>query len=279
MRVAAPFAVDGAVAGMVQVERMANANVPAGGSAWPLALGVAALAALLGYAGATFLGSRRVLLLGLSAILVAGGLYLLVSRQRGAVAAQGVAAREQALAAQLVDQKARVEAALASAGISGGAAIDATSWDGDLFRRRRGIVQADGTLDPNRLADTTAALASRLSRIAGTAIVAGLAILACFGLGWASLLATTLHRYRVAYSYALPALIGMLVLVFFPFLYGLSLSFTNANIYNSDKGVVDNWVGLNNSARSSATSRSRLPATTAPASGTTTTSTGRWALR
>jgi arabinogalactan oligomer/maltooligosaccharide transport system permease protein len=244
VRVAAPFAVDGAVAGMVQVERMANAKVPAGGSAWPLALGLAALAALLGYAGATFLGGRRVLLLGLSAILVAGGLYLLVSRQRSAVAA-GVAAREQALATQLVEQKARVEAALAGSGISG-TGIDATSWDGDLFRRPRGIVQADGTFAANRLADATAALASRLTRIAGTAIVAGLAILACFGLGWASLLATTLHRYRVAYSYALPALIGMLVLVFFPFLYGLSLSFTNANIYNSDKGVVDNWVGLDN---------------------------------
>ena len=30
-------------------------------------------------------------------------------------------------------------------------------------------------------------------------------------------------------------MIGMLLLVFFPFFYGIALSFTNANIYNTDK--------------------------------------------
>jgi arabinogalactan oligomer / maltooligosaccharide transport system permease protein len=43
-----------------------------------------------------------------------------------------------------------------------------------------------------------------------------------------------------------PALLGMLVLVFFPFFYGFALSFTNANLYNTDKSIYDTWVGLGN---------------------------------
>ena len=53
-------------------------------------------------------------------------------------------------------------------------------------------------------------------------------------------------EYRAAYAYILPAMIGMLVLVFFPFFYGIALSFTNANIYNTDKPIFETWVGLQN---------------------------------
>jgi arabinogalactan oligomer / maltooligosaccharide transport system permease protein len=40
----------------------------------------------------------------------------------------------------------------------------------------------------------------------------------------------------------------MLVLVFFPFLYGLSLSFTGQTLYNTDKALTDIWVGFDNYA-------------------------------
>jgi len=43
-----------------------------------------------------------------------------------------------------------------------------------------------------------------------------------------------------------PALLGMLLLVFFPFFYGIALSFTNANLYNTDKSIYDTWIGLGN---------------------------------
>jgi arabinogalactan oligomer/maltooligosaccharide transport system permease protein len=39
---------------------------------------------------------------------------------------------------------------------------------------------------------------------------------------------------------------GMLVLVFFPFFYGIALSFTDATIYNTDKSIPEIWVGLRN---------------------------------
>ncbi len=41
-------------------------------------------------------------------------------------------------------------------------------------------------------------------------------------------------------------MLGMLVLVFFPFFYGIALSFTNANIYNTDESIFQTWIGLQN---------------------------------
>jgi hypothetical protein len=54
----------------------------------------------------------------------------------------------------------------------------------------------------------------------------GAVILAFFALGAARRLRETLSEYRAAYLYVTPAMLGMLVLVFFPFLYGITLSFT-----------------------------------------------------
>jgi arabinogalactan oligomer/maltooligosaccharide transport system permease protein len=55
-------------------------------------------------------------------------------------------------------------------------------------------------------------------------------------------------KHRQAYLYTLPAMIGMLVLVFFPFGYGLILSFTDSNIYNTSAPLADIWIGLRNYA-------------------------------
>jgi arabinogalactan oligomer/maltooligosaccharide transport system permease protein len=43
-------------------------------------------------------------------------------------------------------------------------------------------------------------------------------------------------------------MIGTLVLVFFPFFYGVALSFTDSNIYNTSQPLTDLWVGLKNYA-------------------------------
>ena len=43
-------------------------------------------------------------------------------------------------------------------------------------------------------------------------------------------------------------MISMLVLVFFPFIYGITLSFTDQNIYNQNQGILDIWVGFANYA-------------------------------
>jgi arabinogalactan oligomer/maltooligosaccharide transport system permease protein len=56
----------------------------------------------------------------------------------------------------------------------------------------------------------------------GLWLVQGIAVLLClaFAVGWAASLWRTLKAYKEAYAYTVPALLGMLVLVFIPFLYG-----------------------------------------------------------
>ncbi|HEX6852697.1 MAG TPA: sugar ABC transporter permease, partial [Candidatus Polarisedimenticolaceae bacterium] len=76
--------------------------------------------------------------------------------------------------------------------------------------------------------------------------VLGLGLTAFFGFGAAARVGAIVKRHREAYAYVTPAMIGMLILVFFPFLYGITLSFTDSNLYNTDKTILDTWVGLKN---------------------------------
>jgi arabinogalactan oligomer/maltooligosaccharide transport system permease protein len=50
----------------------------------------------------------------------------------------------------------------------------------------------------------------------------------------------------VAYLYVLPAMLAMLVLVIFPFLYGVAISFTEQTIYNTGQPLTQLWIGLQN---------------------------------
>eukprot|EP01032_Pedospumella_encystans_P006625 gene6625-7948_t len=55
-----------------------------------------------------------------------------------------------------------------------------------------------------------------------------------------------LKENPTAYVYVAPALIGMLALAFFPFLYGFVLSFTDTTLLNQGASWSDRWVGLAN---------------------------------
>ncbi|OFV83127.1 MAG: hypothetical protein A2Y78_00435 [Acidobacteria bacterium RBG_13_68_16] len=70
------------------------------------------------------------------------------------------------------------------------------------------------------------------------------------GFGFASRLGATLRKHRQAYAYTFPALFGMLLLVFLPFLYGVVLSFSDMSLYTSQAPIGDLftklWVGLKN---------------------------------
>jgi len=76
--------------------------------------------------------------------------------------------------------------------------------------------------------------------------MAAVLMLIFFATGWARRFWMALVEFRTAYLYVAPAMLSMLVLVFFPFLYGIALSFTDSNIYNTDKSVLDIWIGLTN---------------------------------
>ena len=98
---------------------------------------------------------------------------------------------------------------------------------------------------------TFAAWASRATGGAGDGVsalsasaVAGLLALGVVGSGIAERGLRALSKNRVAYAYTLPAMVGMVVLVFFPFFYGIVLSFTGQTIFNVNEPLSDLWVGF-----------------------------------
>lgn len=121
----------------------------------------------------------------------------------------------------------------------------ANTWDVDRFLNPLNMFAFDGDL-----LIKVRELQQQQSRSLSLAFLAGgiLAFLLLFfwGLGYARRLLDTVVENRQAYMYVMPAMVGMLVLVFFPFLYGIGLSFTNQNLYNTNEGFAENWNGIDN---------------------------------
>jgi arabinogalactan oligomer/maltooligosaccharide transport system permease protein len=83
-------------------------------------------------------------------------------------------------------------------------------------------------------------------RMLALAMVCALACFFFFTLGLMERLLNTLWTHREAYVYISPAILGMLILVFFPFFYGIMLSVTNSDVFNSGAGFSEIFVGLEN---------------------------------
>jgi arabinogalactan oligomer/maltooligosaccharide transport system permease protein len=232
---AAPVEVDGEPIGMVEmttVELPPERREPV----WPYL--VALLAAVAVYAGGALLLRRRHSLAALAVVCVAGalGALIAVGSARVREARRGVA--------QEIGETARRQAALL-AQLSGAPAVAPASLDVDLFRRPRGLLADDGAVDPDRLAalgrEHDAAL--RKSLLAAAALALGVLLFAGYA---ARAVGRALWRDRRAYAYIAPAVIGVLVLVFFPFFYAILLSFTDSNLYNRNQPISELWVGLEN---------------------------------
>lgn len=222
LRLSAPVERGGEVAGMVQMDTVNAPTDRAMGFPWLAAL-LAGLAPVALFLVLSFvLGERRVLLAAVAAVLLVATLVAFGSYSRKTLAADRRATAESVAAA--VKQESERSGALAE--------LAPERWDVNRYREPRGPVQETG--------------AGRLNRSVITLALLSLALLGFVGFGWAARTGAALVRYRYAYAYTLPALAGMLVLVFLPFLYGVSLSFTNANIYNTDKTIFETWVGLDN---------------------------------
>lgn len=122
----------------------------------------------------------------------------------------------------------------------------APALDLDRFQQDRGLLTANGQISTEK----QVAFSSELQERAGGSLVGftilGFALVLFFCFGFARKLASTIREHRYAYLYITPAILAMLVLVFFPFLFGISLSFTDSNIYNSSLPLAEIWVGLAN---------------------------------
>jgi arabinogalactan oligomer/maltooligosaccharide transport system permease protein len=250
IRVTVPYQADGAIAGFVQHEMPvagaagARAPVPL-----PLLL-VLPLAAfwlaalLLNRSGAPATGARRWILFAVALGLFAAAWSVYSSRTLAGLetaASKGNAT----VAAAYVELRGRVSAAAPEAAVATG--TDAVNpWDVDQFQRPRGLLDADGNDVPAASQAALGAVRDPMSRSLWGNGVLGAAILAFFALGVARKLRETVSEFRYAYLYVTPAMVGMLVLVFFPFIYGITLSFTGQTIFNTNQPLTELFVGLQN---------------------------------
>jgi arabinogalactan oligomer/maltooligosaccharide transport system permease protein len=233
------------VVGMVQIRTAADPAVQPPAPAWlPALIAWLAPVAVLALLGLV-LGERRTLLAAAALVLLLVGLAGVARWNLGVLEAERRAAAGQ-LAEHVLAQRETAGQLLAELGPGDGAPLDPMRWDVDSYRTPRELVTAEGTLDEGKLGELIQTGAGRLTRAVALLGLLALILLAFVGFGGAAVAGHNLRRHRVAYGYILPAVAGMVLLVFFPFFYGVVLSFTNANIYNSNKPITDLWVGVDN---------------------------------
>ena len=241
--VTVPYLVDGQFAGIVQARVLPAAAAHRGaGSSLALGAGLVALAFAIG----AFLkvdSSRRFDIGRGIAVVVLLALALAVQQQRLGAMGDVLAASDAAMA--------RVQAEAAAVYVRTGApAVTAatSTWDTDTYSRPLGLLSADGRVLPH----AAAAKATRtvfLERSLWAANVLGLLLLLYFVQGWAARTVRALRTHADAYAYIAPAMIGMLVLVFFPFFYGIGLAFTDTTLFNESLPFRERWIGLDNFVR------------------------------
>jgi arabinogalactan oligomer/maltooligosaccharide transport system permease protein len=245
LSVAGPSGGESSAAGVLEIETVELPPLPAT-SLWAFLLAVIAPVAAFGLF-ALVAGDRRLLLAGAAVVFLAASMLLLV-RTSTARVAEDRRADGAAVAERVRDQAALVRAVAAARGLPADVAAASADWDTDAFRRPRAEVAADGTVRPERLAESVEETVRHLRRSLVAGSVLALVLLLLVGLGAFHRLGRTLSRNRQAYLYIAPAIVGMLILVFYPFSYGIALSFTDSNIYNTNKNLADLWVGLRNYA-------------------------------
>ncbi len=245
IRVTVPYLSDGQIAGFVQHDRPLPAVSPLR-APLPLALLVVVPLAVLWLAalalnrqGGVAAGAGKWILFLVAVGLFSLAWYLYSSR---ALEGLGTLADEGQSAVAEAYQELRSRVTGSDAAASG----PDNPWDVDVFQRPRGLLTADGS--PN--ADAVRAAADSVRQPYARAMwgnwLLGLAVIAFFALGAARRLRETISEYRYAYLYVTPAMVGMLILVFFPFAYGIALSFTGQTIFNTNQPLTDLFVGLQN---------------------------------
>jgi arabinogalactan oligomer / maltooligosaccharide transport system permease protein len=246
IRVTVPYLTDGAIAGFVQHDRPLEAVAPARAPLpWPLLvvlpmalLWLAALA--LNRSGGVATGATRWILFLVALGLFSAAWYLYSSRAVAGL--EGIASDGNAsVAAAYQELRARV-----GGDAAGGGADSVNPWDVDIFQRPRGLLAADGSTNAEATDAALESFRGPFVRALWGNWALGAVILAFFALGAARKLRETLSEYRYAYLYVTPAMFGMLILVFFPFIYGITLSFTGQTIFNTNQPLTELFVGLQN---------------------------------
>jgi arabinogalactan oligomer/maltooligosaccharide transport system permease protein len=243
LRLSAPVEQDGSVPGFVMIETTPSPQPSTPSIVTPMLVALIALAVFIGV-GFLFDKKRTAIavlaFLVLSSALISYGIIV----KRATQAENSTLENE--LAKQLIDQSKRSAALLTQLGITAKSPTKPGSWDTDVYRKPRGLLTDEGTINKSALAKKEESFNTQVNHFLIGIVAVCLGILSFFGFGVASKLAQTVVEHRQAYFYVTPAMVAMLVLVFFPFLYGIVLSFTGSTLYNTEKTIPEIWVGLQN---------------------------------
>ena len=240
---AAPIEKEGEVAGLVETRRKAPA--PAAAPSLLTALSYVAAPVVLFALVALALGERRVPL-GVVALALLAGTVQGYGAQSWAKLERARNALEKDVALAVKADAAQASEAIAAGGLPAEPALAPASWDSDPFRRPLGLSDGAGNVDAAKVAAALSGERQGLRRTFVLLLALSGAVLGFVGLGGLAAFLRTLKTHRTAYAYVLPAMVGMVFLVFFPFVYGIALSFTDQTIYNQSAPLSEIWVGFKN---------------------------------
>ncbi|NBD10266.1 carbohydrate ABC transporter permease [Corallococcus silvisoli] len=239
---AAPVEVDGQVVGSVEyfTPVLTEAEAPS----WTPVL-LALLLPLAACAGAVYALSRQGARVAVAAALFLAGLGGYTVYSLRALDAE-LRETEDAVSAELRTRGELARALVAANHLKEDPALKPGAWDADAMRRPLGRLTDSGAPDADKLAARGAQVRGDAGKALGALGALGLAVLLFIGLGALHRMVATAVEHRQAYVYVAPAMVGMVLLVFFPFAYGITLSFTDANLYNSSQPLSELWIGLRN---------------------------------
>lgn len=243
LSLAAPIEKDGEIVGMVETLRVPP--LPAPRPSLLTTLSYVAAPVVLFALLSLVIGERRAPLAVLAALLLAGTAWG-YGAQSWAKLSRARTTLEADVASSVKSSGEKAAALLASSGLPVEPPLAPTTWDSDSYRRPLGLSDGAGHVNAAKVA---AELASAHSAVRRSSLLLGavaLVLLGFVGLGGLAGFVRTLKTHRIAYSYVLPAMVGMVLLVFFPFVYGIVLSFTDQTIYNSNAPLTEIWVGFKN---------------------------------
>jgi arabinogalactan oligomer/maltooligosaccharide transport system permease protein len=119
-------------------------------------------------------------------------------------------------------------------------------WDTDDYQRPRGLIASDGSIAAAAQTVQIAKRAGFIRPMLWAIDLLGIVVLFMFIYGHAARAYAAFRKHIDAYLYVAPAMIGMLVLVFFPFMYGITLSFTDTTLFNESLPFQDRLIGWGN---------------------------------
>jgi len=243
LALAAPVESGGTLSGFLAVQIPRTAQEPGGNGGLAALLLAAAIAVFAAFAW--FVGERRLPLAAGATVCLAGALLVHANAAVRTVREE-LRAADEAVAAYATAQGRQAGEVLASLQVPVDPPLAPASWDTDEVRRPRRLIGEDGHPNEVALAGRVARASFEATRALFGVAAVSLLLLLVSGFGGFSRAGHELVEHRQAYLYIAPAMIGLLILVFFPFFYGITLSFTDSNLYNTNRSIAETWIGLRN---------------------------------